>query len=1208
VICATCGAEARPGQRFCGSCGSRLDRACSNCGAVLEPGLKFCVECGTAVAATSDAVPGTATAAGPAATTGADHPSATRSPLAEHIAEPVAERRLVSILFCDLVGFTEASEQRDPEETRDLLSRYYELARERVARYGGTIEKFVGDAVMAVWGVPTGHEDDAERAVRAGLELVKAVPALAGGGPDLGARAAILTGETAVTIGAEGQGMVAGDLVNTAARLQAAADPGTVLCGETTVHAARRAVAFEPVGVKTLKGKSLPVPAWRAVRVVAMLGGRFAQDELEPPFVGRDPELRLMDELFRASARERRLRLVSVTGQAGIGKSRLAHEFEKLIDGLVETVYWHQGRCPAYGEGVTFWALAEMVRRRCQIVEGDDEATSGARIRATLAEHVSDPDERMRIEPALRMLLGLETMERGAGELGELFVLWRTFFERIAEPASAVMVFEDLQWADDGLIEFIQHLLDWSRSSPILVVTLARPEFLDRRPTWGAGLRNFTSLHLEPLPETEMRRMLDGLVPGLPPAARATIVERAEGVPLYAVETVRMLLAQGVLERSDTGFRLTKPIDRLTVPDTLRGLVAARLDGLDPATRVLLQQASVLGNSLTLEALGAVVAQPIDALRSPLAELAGRELLRLESDPRSPERGQYRFVQSVIREVAYATLARRDRVGRHVAAARYFETLGDESLAGVLAEHYTEAWRSATDGAERAALAAQARVALRAAADRAARLLAFAQSAAYLERALEVTPDDAERAQLHERIGDSNHAMLLHEDEARSHFEAARGWAAARGDRATLSRLAAKIGGSFLNELRTGEARAVLEPAWREAGEHLADDPAIIALASALARALSIDGELERALAIVDPVIEAADRLELDELFVQGLVTRGTALSQSGRGEGEAVLRGAITIAHRYGISQAELRAMNNLGAWLEQTDPSAVLELALDLIELCERTGRDPRQARAGLVREWTERGRLADASALAEELAVDNVDVSGSTLQLDIRVLAALRGDTEKHDAMAAANLVAGMSGDFRTSHFGELARCETILGRLERARASRLQILGEESVSSLRVHASAGVASLLLRDAGTATAARSSIAENPMRHSLPRRAYLETLDAGLAALAGRRREATTLFRDALATWRLTGLLVEPSIAAVTFRSLVGPDEPEAAEAESELRARWEPLGAPGFMAFIDRETAKPPAPAHEAGNVSGAPKTEGRAAVGAPPTRQT
>jgi class 3 adenylate cyclase len=1155
------------------------------------------------VNASSDAVPATATAAEPDATPGADHNRATRPPTAE----PIAERRLVSILFCDLVGFTEASEQRDSEETRDLLSRYYELARERVARYGGTIEKFVGDAVMAVWGVPTGHEDDAERAVRAGLELVKAVPTLVSGGPDLGARAAILTGETAVTIGAEGQGMVAGDLVNTAARLQAAADPGTVLCGEATVHASRRAVAFEPVGEKTLKGKSLPVPAWRAVRVVAMLGGRFAQDELEPPFVGRDPELRLMDELFRASARERRLRLVSVTGQAGIGKSRLSHEFEKQIDGLVETVYWHQGRCPAYGEGVTFWALAEMVRRRCQIAEGDDETTSGARIRATLAEHVADPDERARIEPALRTLLGLETMERGAGELGELFVLWRTFFERIAEPASAVMVFEDLQWADDGLIEFIQHLLDWSRSSPILVVTLARPEFLDRRPTWGAGLRNFTSLHLEPLPETEMRKMLDGLVPGLPPAARATIVERAEGVPLYAVETVRMLLAQGVLERSDTGFRLTKPIDRLTVPDTLRGLVAARLDGLDPAARVLLQQASVLGSSFTLEALSAVVGQPIDALRPALAELVGRELLRLDSDPRSPERGQYRFVQSVIREVAYATLARRDRVGRHVSAARYFETLGDESLAGVLAEHYTEGWRSATDAAEQVALAAQARVALRAAADRAGRLLAFRQSATYLERALEVTPDDTERAQLHERIGDAYHAVFLADDRAREHFEEARRWATAHADRSAMLRIAAKIAGTYLNALRVAEARAVLEPAWREAGERLDDDPATIAVAAALARALSIDGELERSLAIVDAVIEAADRLELDELFVQALVTRGTALSQAGRAEGEAVLRGAIAIAHRYGIAAAELRAINNLAVWIEQTDPSGVLALALEAIELSERTGRDSLPWRAGIAREWTERGRLDDAASMLEEIQTGGVDLTGLTIQLDLRQLAALRGDIAGHDELVRPGIPDGMSEDFRSSHFGELARTQTILGRLEEARECGRHVTSGESVSAMRVFGAVGMACLLLHDAAGASAQRRSIAGSPMRHSLPRRAYLETLDAGLAALAGRRREATTRFRDALATWRLTGLLVEPSIAAVTFRSLVGPDEPEAAEAESELRARWEPLGAPGFMAFIDRETAKPPAPAHEAGNVSSAPKAEGRAGVGAPPTRQ-
>ena len=423
---------------------------------------------------------------------------------------------MVTILFADLVGFTSLAEDRDPETVRELLTRYFEVAADVIGRYGGTVEKFIGDAVMAVWGAPTAHEDDAERAVRAGLELIEAVRGLAIAGRPLEVRAGILTGEAAVTLGAVGQGMVAGDLVNTASRLQSVAPPGTVLVGESTYRATSEAIAFEPAGDQLLKGKTSPVPAWRAIRVVGMIGGAGRSDVLEPPFVGREAELRLVKEMLHAATRERRLRLVSVIGQPGIGKSRLAWEFHKYIDGISESIYWHQGRSPAYGEGITFWALGEMVRKRAGLIETDDAATTRARIAEALVEYVSDEGERRWIEPRLLQLLGVD--EGSGGDRDELFAAWRTFFERVSEQGTVVLVFEDLQWADTGLLDFIDHLVEWSRGRPILVMTLARPELLERRPAWGAGRRNFVSLSLEPLTRDDMAKLLDGLVPGLPDA------------------------------------------------------------------------------------------------------------------------------------------------------------------------------------------------------------------------------------------------------------------------------------------------------------------------------------------------------------------------------------------------------------------------------------------------------------------------------------------------------------------------------------------------------------------------------------------------------------------------------------------------------------------------------------------------------------------
>ncbi|HEY7942837.1 MAG TPA: adenylate/guanylate cyclase domain-containing protein, partial [Candidatus Limnocylindrales bacterium] len=490
MICSNCATENKPGRRFCVECGASLATGCPSCGTAFEPGEKFCGTCGTALTPESGEVGAPMSA--PAATA----PGAT-------------ERRLVSVLFADLVGFTPFAEERDAEDVRATLDRYFAMATEVIGRYGGTVEKFIGDAVMAVWGTPTAHEDDAERSVRAALDLVDAVRGL---GDGIQARAGILTGEAAVTVGATNRGLVAGDLVNTASRLQSVAAPGTVLVGEATQRAAAKAIAFEAVGDQALKGKASPVPAWRALRVVAQVGGRNRADALEAPFVGRDDELRLLKDLFHATTREGRARLVSVIGPAGIGKTRLAWEFLKYIDGLVETVWWHEGRSPAYGEGVTFWALGEMVRRRAGLLETDDEATTRAKIAAAVAEHVPDPDERRWIESALLTLLGVEA----GGSSDQLFGAWRTFFERLAATAPVVLVFEDYHYADPGLLDFVDHLLEWSRTVPIYVLTLARPELLDKRPAWGAGKRNFVNVSLEPLPEPAMRELLAGLVPGLP--------------------------------------------------------------------------------------------------------------------------------------------------------------------------------------------------------------------------------------------------------------------------------------------------------------------------------------------------------------------------------------------------------------------------------------------------------------------------------------------------------------------------------------------------------------------------------------------------------------------------------------------------------------------------------------------------------------------
>jgi class 3 adenylate cyclase len=557
MTCLSCGSENAAGRKFCGECGSPLALVCPACGMPNDPGVKFCGECGLRVEGSVAAAAGAPSRA------------------AEPRFAPVAERRLVSVLFADLVGFTPLSEGRDPEEVRELLARYFDVARQLVGRYGGTIEKFIGDAVMAVWGTPVAQEDDAERAVRAALDLVAAIEALGeeAGASGLRARAGVTTGEAAVTLGARGEGMVAGDMVNTASRVQSAAEAGRVLVDKATRRTTEAAVVYAEAGSHELKGKSEPVRLWRALRVVAGRAGALRSEGLEAPFVGRDRELRTVKELFHSAADERRAHLVSLTGIAGIGKSRLSWEFYKYIDGLSGTVYWHRGRCLAYGDGVTYWALAEMVRVRARIAEGEETGSAAGKLSATVAEFVHE-DERAWVEERRAHLLGLE--EREAPSAEDLFSAWRVFFERLADRNPTVLVFEDLQWADPSLFDFIEYLMTWSRSSSLFVLALGRPEMSDRFPGWTSGRRGVTPIYLEPLGVDPMHELLDGLVPGLPETMEQRILDRAQGVPLYAVETVRMLLDRGLLVRDGSAYRVTGPVDQLAVPETLHALIADR--------------------------------------------------------------------------------------------------------------------------------------------------------------------------------------------------------------------------------------------------------------------------------------------------------------------------------------------------------------------------------------------------------------------------------------------------------------------------------------------------------------------------------------------------------------------------------------------------------------------------------------------------------
>jgi class 3 adenylate cyclase/tetratricopeptide (TPR) repeat protein len=911
-------------------CGTPAQASCAGCGFALVPGAKFCMECGASVGKPAVAqMPPRAAGSTP------------REPV-------VAERRVTSVLFGDLVGFTPMSETRDPEEVRELLSRYFTESRKVIERYGGTVEKFIGDAVMAVWGVPLAHEDDAERAVRAGLDLVAAVQALGEqvGVPEMATRVGIVTGEVAVTLGAVGEGMVAGDAVNTAARVQAAATPGQVWVDDATRSLTAAAVSYADGSEHLLKGKTEAVRLFAVRAVVAAKGGLQRVDGLEAPFTGRDRELRLVKELFNAVIEDQRPRHVAVWGVAGVGKSRLGWEFEKYVDGIDAVVRWHRGRALSYGDGVAFWALAEMVRSRLGIADGEPATVQQQRLTTALAELVSQNSERERLAARLSVLLGLETPGTDSVTFSreDLFASWTAFFEKVATGRACVtLMFEDVQHADSGLLDFIDHLLETARF-PLFVITLSRPELNEVRPTFGTGRRS-TPIYLEPLGGKAMGDLVDGLVDGLPAAARDALTTRAEGIPLYAVETVRALIDRdAVIPRGGRYVLADDAADKVDLaefgaPTSLQALIAARLDALTPDERRAVGDASVHGMTFTREALEAT--SPVEDLDGVLASLVRKEIVALLTDPLSPERGQYHFVQALVRTVAYDTLSRRDRKARHLAVAAQIaaEEQVDE-LAGVLARHYLDAIDAGPTDEDADRLRATALGLLERAAQRANALGSPGEALRHYLVALDREPSTDAEARLREGAARSAARVAMREE------------AFAQADRAKLlyeqanrpidaGRAVAITGWLLVDAGRLHEAIDLLSPFY----DRLHADPnassAIAPLASELARAYSFQGQNSKAEHFAKVALQLAEARSDWGQIVDQLTRYATLWVMQGMPTGGMTLLGkAVDLAREHHLPYAMLRPLGNIASFNNGRSLQAAEAAAREGLAISEQMG----------------------------------------------------------------------------------------------------------------------------------------------------------------------------------------------------------------------------------------------------------------------------
>jgi class 3 adenylate cyclase/tetratricopeptide (TPR) repeat protein len=850
------------------------------------------------------------------------------TPLTVGPEEPSEERKVVTVLFCDLVGFTAASDAADPEDVRARIRPYHQLLRTEIASFGGTVEKFIGDAVMAVFGAPVAHEDDPERALRAGLRILEAIEELnEERGLELAVREAVETGEAVVALGArpeEGEGIVTGDVVNTASRLQGVAPAGTVVAGEGTYRAAERVFDWEPLPAVQVKGKAEPLSLWRVLGARARFGVDLTRTHATP-LVGREWERNLLTSTLERSIQEQSVNLVTMIGEPGVGKSRLVAELFAFIEDRPDFVRWRQGRSLPYGDGISFWALGEIVKAEAGILESDSPEAADEKLRGIAPAGADQAWFHQRLRP----LVGLDAPQ---AEREENFAAWRRFLESLAEAGPSVFVLEDLHWADDAMLAFVEHVVEFSDGVPMLLVATARPELLEQAPTFTATARNAMRINLAALSDQDTAQLIGALLGQvlLPAEVQAVLLDRAGGNPLYAEEFVRLLRDTGALSM-DGGTWTLDPDAEVPLPSEIQGLIAARLDTLSPERKQLLQDASVIGKVFWAGAVAQMSGQDKEEVSRDLHELARKELVRPARRSSIEGEAEYAFWHILARDVVYAQIPRSTRAAKHAAAARWIEGTAPERIedhAEVLAYHYVTALELARSAAQTGQISELETSALRFLTLAGERALGLDTAAALanFRRALALTPEGhPARPETLSRFGvaacQAGYAGEALEalQEAIDAFEARGEIVAAAEVMSDLCTVLRLVGDPSWYAL-PAEMVALLEP--------LGPGPELIAALTEVAAAETIGESPETGVRFADRALVLAEELGLPRP-ARALGYRGLARSTLGDPDGLEDMREALKLALEAGQGREVGVLYNNLGMelWISE-GPSAALDV----------------------------------------------------------------------------------------------------------------------------------------------------------------------------------------------------------------------------------------------------------------------------------------